>query len=197
MDTKVKNERKTFENVVENMRNKIHEASVHFFIWEKLYSSEDVVDIVERYKGFFVPTRLAHRDRFVSKVSDITSTDIDAPSIYHVLKMIERNQELAPDVDVGELRRKLKKHKQILRAINYFRNKRVDHWNTTVEKMTQPVFYGRAKKMLEDLREICDEITGANSGDMDDFGFVEKSGTICILEALKEKIAEEKKWLKT
>ena len=53
---------KEFENVFEILQKQLLAASVHFRIWEQLWPTEKVVDTINRYKGFFQPTRDAHLD---------------------------------------------------------------------------------------------------------------------------------------
>ena len=184
---KVKDEQEEFENVFKRLILELRAASVHFYIWERLHITEETVDIISEYKGFFLPTRDAHNDRFISKVSDIMSKHPNAPSFYRVLNMIGGNPKLAPDVNVGEIKGRLEKHEEVLKAIKYLRNKRVDHWDTSVEKLSRKVLYGDAKRMLEDLKEICDEISSSHSGQMDAFRYIEQEDIIRLLWALKEK----------
>ena len=63
----------------------------------------------------------------VNKVSDILSNKPNAPSFYRILNMIGKNPNLAPDIDVREAKRRLRKHKKTMAAIKDYRDKRVDH----------------------------------------------------------------------
>jgi hypothetical protein len=51
--TNPKDEQEEFENVFEILRKQLLSASVNFSIWEQLFPTDKVVDIINRYIGFF------------------------------------------------------------------------------------------------------------------------------------------------
>jgi hypothetical protein len=116
-ETKLKNEQEDFENVFKILQNQLLAASVHLYIFEQLFPTEKVVGTINQYKGFFMPTIDAHVDRVVNKVSDILSNGPNAPSFYRILNMIGRNSNLAPDIDVREVKKLLREHKETMEAI--------------------------------------------------------------------------------
>ena len=126
-ETRMKKEQEEFESIFGILQRQLLAASVHFYIWEQLWPTEKVVATINQYKGFFRPTTDAHNDRFINKVSVVMSNDRNAPSFYRILNMIGRNSNLAADVNVREVKERLRKHKKVLKAIKEFRNKRVDH----------------------------------------------------------------------
>jgi hypothetical protein len=99
-ETNLKDEQEEFEYVFEILRKQLLAACTQFYIWEQLWPTEKVVDIINRYKGFFQPTRAAHLDSLSIKVSDILSNKATAPSFYRILNMIGRNSNLAQDINL-------------------------------------------------------------------------------------------------
>ncbi|OGN97452.1 MAG: hypothetical protein A2Z77_05335 [Chloroflexi bacterium RBG_13_51_36] len=176
---------KEFENVFEILQKQLLAASVHFRIWEQLWPTEKVVDTINRYKGFFQPTRDAHLDRLIIKVSDILSNEPNAPSFYRIFKMLGRNPNLAPDINVREIKKCLRKHKKALEAIKNYRNTRVAHWDTSVKKLNKPVLFGDTKQMLEELKAISNRISASHSNRIHAFRYIEQADTTSLLEALK------------
>jgi len=71
--------------------------------------------------------------------------------------------ELAPSLDVKLLKRKIKNKRDILRRIVDFRNKRAAHWDMTLNGPLNRIKYGESKKLLEDLEDIFNEISGAHT----------------------------------
>ena len=192
-ERKIKNEQEEFENVFEILQKQLLAASVHYYIWEHLWPTEKVVDVINQYIGFFQPTRDAHLDRLIIKVSDILSYKPNAPSFYRILNMLGRNSSLAPDVNVREIKKRLKKHRKVLEAIKYFRNNRVAHWNTSVEKLAKPVLFGDTKRMLTELKSISNEISGSHSRMIHAFRYSQQGDTIALLDGLKKKRDEDQK----
>ena len=191
--TNLKIEWEEFENVFDILQKQLLDASVHFDIWEQLWPTEIVVDTINQYKGFFLPTRDAHLNRLIIKVSDILSNKPNAPSFYRILTMISRDSNLAPDINVREIKKRFKNHKKVLEAIKDFRNKRVAHWDTSVEKLDKPVLFGDTKQMLTELKDISNEISSSHSGKVNAFRYSQQGNTTSLLEALKKKRTQDQK----
>ena len=68
-ETNLNDEQEEFENAFADLRKQLLDASVHLDIWERLQPTEEVVDIIRQYKGFFLPTSNAHIDQFIIKIS--------------------------------------------------------------------------------------------------------------------------------
>jgi hypothetical protein len=192
-ETNLKDEQEEFEDVLEILRKQLLAACTQLYIWEQLWPTEKVVDIINRYKGFFQPTRAAHLDSLIIKVSDILSNKATAPSFYRILNMIGRNSNLAPDINVRAVKQRLRKHKRTSEAIKDFRDKRAAHWDTSVEKLDKPVLLGRTKRMLKELEAIFNQISVSHSSKEWSFKYSQQSDTIALLEALRERLAEDKK----
>ena len=200
-----KDEQEEFENVFGILRKQLLDACTHFYIWEQLFPSEKVIDIINRYIGFFQPTREAHLDGLIIKVSEILNTRHDAASFYRILNMIGRNPNLAPDINVHEIRKRLRNHKKVTEAIKNYRNKRVAHWDTTsvkervvpeyagIKRLGKPMFFGETKEMLAELQAIYNKISASHSSEVWSFKYSQQSDTIVLLEALRERRAEDKK----
>lgn len=189
---KVESGKEEFEHVLDILERQLLEASVHLYIWEQLWPTEKVVDVINEYIGFFQPTKDAHRDRCIEKVTDILSNKPRAPSVYRVLNMVGRNPSLARDIDVHEMKRRLKKHRRVLEAMKYFRNSRAAHWDTSIGNLEKPVLFGDTKRMLEELKAICNEISGSHSGMIHAFRYSQQRDVIALIDGLRRQRAEDK-----
>ena len=193
-ETKVRNEKEEFEYIFEILRKQLLDASSHFYIFEQLWPTEKVVGVINRYKGFFQPTRAAHLDSLIIKVSDIVSNKATAPSFYRILKMIGRNSNLAPDINVREVKKRIRKHKKTLEAVKDYRNKRVAHWITNVEneEVDKPLLLN-TKRMLKELGKIFNEISGSHSNNVWAFRYSQQGDVIAVIDGLKRLGDEDKK----
>ena len=193
--TNLKIERDEFENAFDILQKQLLDASTHFDIWEQLWPTEKVVDTLNQYKGFFIPTRDAHLNRFINKVNDILSNKPNAPSFYRILNMISRNSDLAPSINVRETKKRFRNHKKVLEAIKNFRNKRGAHWDTSVEKLDKPVLFGETKRMLKELKNISNEISASHSGKVNAFRYSQQADITILLEVLKKERIQNQKLL--
>jgi len=185
-----------FEYVFKILQQQLLHASVHFYIWQKLWPTEEVVEVINRHKGFFLPTRDAHLDRIVLKVTDILSTQPKRPpSFYRILNMISRNPSLAPDINVREIKKRLRNHKRVLEALKDFRNMRVAHWDTTIEALDKPMLFGETTEMLTELKDISNQISASHSRTTLSFRFSQQGNTDHLLSILKDKLKQDKETL--
>ena len=173
-----------FKSLLEELRKQLLDAQIHFDIWEKLWPTEENVDVINSYKGFFLPTRNAHLDRFFIKLSNTVDADPRSPSFYRVLKMLATKADLAPTIDVRSLRNRLKKLKDLLRRINQYRNKRAAHWDTDAIELDS-VHVGESRSLLEELESIYNEINSAHNGNVWSFKISQYRDTDRLLNELR------------
>ena len=138
MNTKDEEQVVEFRSLLEELRQQLLAASVHLDIWEQLWHTKERVGVLNQYRGFFWPTRDAHLDRFCIKVSNIVSNDPMSPSFHRIFKMLDNNPALASGVDVWLRRKRLKQHKEVLKGIKEYRDKRAAHWDTQEQAQRKP-----------------------------------------------------------
>ncbi|MFC2017699.1 hypothetical protein ACFLTQ_00135 [Chloroflexota bacterium] len=186
MNTIRTNKVSEFEALIEELRKQLLDACISLDIWEQLFPTKQAVDVINRYKGFFLPTINAHIDRFHIKVSNVISNDRRLPSFYKVLSILDNNPALAPGVNIRALRKRLRQHKGVLSAIEDYRNKRAAHWDTQAELQPGQVLLGNSKQMLEELQNIFNEISQAHSRNLWSFRPIQHDDTKRVLDALKK-----------
>lgn len=179
------NQTTQFMSVLEEVRQQLLEAQIHFDIWQELLPTERVIEVINRYRGFILPTRKAHLDSFFIKVSNVIDNDPRAPSFYKLFKMLDNNQSLAPSIDIKTLRRQLKQHKEVLRAIKDYRNSKSAHADTQEKTERKPVLFGKSKRMLKELQDIFNNISGAHSQNIWSFSPIPQNNTSILLDKLK------------
>ena len=157
MNTIDEEEVREFESLFEELRKQLLDASIHFDIWEQLWPTEQVVDVINQYKGFFLPTRNAHLSQFFIKVCNVLSNDLKSPSLYRVLSVIGKNPSLASGISTRTINR-LKKHKDVLKGIEQYRNTKAAHWGTNILEPQKPVLFGKSQQMLKELHSIFNEL---------------------------------------
>lgn len=160
---------------------------MYFDIWEQIWPTAQVVDVINRYKGFFQPTRKALFDQFSIKICNVISNDRRLPSFHKIFKMLDTNPSLAPEIDVQSLRKRLKQHRTVLTAINNYRNTKAAHWDTTNQVAgRKPVLFGDSRRMLKELQDIFNEICGAATNGVWSFKVSQHGDTTTLLNHLNE-----------
>jgi hypothetical protein len=182
-----------FKSLLKELAKQLLDASICFDIWEQLWPTEQVVGVINRYKGFFGPTRQAIVDQFFIKICNIISNDRRSPSFYNVFKMLGTNPNLAPNIDVQSLRRRLKQHRATITAIDNYRNTRAAHWDIDITAEQKPVLYGKSKDMLKEMQNVFNEISRASTTNVWSFKVSQRGDTTALLDHLNELMTIHKK----
>ncbi len=176
---------KVFESLLEKLREELFKACTNFDIFIQLWHTQEVVDVINQYIGFFWPTRWAHFDQFTIRVSELLGTKQGAPSFYNVFRMLSQNALLASNIDVRSLSNRLKENKEVVKAIKQYRNTVAAHAYTQSSVVRKPVLFGKAKRMLQDLQDIFNEISIAHGNRPWSFKAVQHDDASQLLKALK------------
>jgi hypothetical protein len=176
-----------FKSLLEELRKQLLDASMYFDIWEQIWPTAQVVDVINRYKGFFQPVRKALFDQFSIKICNITGNDGRLPSFYRIFKILDTNPSLAPKLDVKLLRKRLRQHRAVLTAIDSYRNTKAAHWDVITQAAGQkPVLFGNSKLVLKELQDIYNEICGAATNGIWSFKLVQHGDANSLLNHLGE-----------
>ena len=122
--------------------------------------TEELSRALDRYRGFFVPTILAHQTLFFIKMTVATDAkDARQPSVYEVLRLVEEVPSLAPGLNVASLRARLYPLADVMRRVRRARDRRFAHVDTT--KKPPRVELGEYRRLLEELKDCFRAISAA------------------------------------
>ena len=173
-----------FKSLLTEVKKQLLDAQMHFDIWEQIWPTEQNVEVINSYKGFFLPTRDAHLDRFFIKTSNVVDNHKNSPSIYRLLNMVGSCIDLAPGIDMHSIRGRLNKQKDLLRRIRQYRNRRAAHWDMVSKP--DPVFVGESRQLLIELESIFNEIHAAHNKNVWSFKPQQYHDTERLLDELRK-----------
>ncbi|MDO8577889.1 MAG: hypothetical protein Q7R50_01775 [Dehalococcoidales bacterium] len=176
-----------FKVLLEELRKQLLDASMYFDIWEQIWPTSHVVDVINRYKGFFLPVKSALFDQFSIKICTVTGNDPRLPSFYRIFKILDTNPNLTPGVDVQSLRKRLKPHKAVLAAIKSYRNTTAAHRDVTTQVVERkPVLFDESKRMLKEFQGIFNMVYKAAENATWSFQTLEHNDASSALNDLNE-----------
>ena len=150
-----------FSEKVVLLRDQLVAAQVCLDIWSHLMDrTEELARGLDRYRGFFVPTILAHQTLFFIKMTIATDAkDVRQPSVYEVLRIVEEVPSLAPSLNVASIRARLSPLADVMRRVRRARDRRFAHVDTT--KKPPRVELGEYRRLLEELKDCFWVISAA------------------------------------
>ena len=117
---------KALEECIESIYDTILEAKYNFHVWLELYPVEAIVHILNRYRGFFIPTIMAHRKMFfvnLYKVLDHRSDSYHFNCLFDLLEKDDLNK-----IDIEDYRKQIfEGHAETIKHLRKYRHKLVSH----------------------------------------------------------------------
>ncbi len=149
-----------FRSIVESMHLELTEASFSLKIMAGLRAPESI-DVYNRYRGFFGPTFVAHRDRFAIKVHNVAADNPRGPSLHRAWRIIDEDPEIGRSADTAKLRERLRLMSPVLDRVGRIRHKRSAHFE--INAILPTVLWGELNPMLTDLQSIVNDTAMAIS----------------------------------
>lgn len=154
---------------IESIWHALIEAKRNLHIWLEIYPTEPIVRILNRYRGFFVPTISAHNQMiFVNlyKVLDKRQDSYHFNCLFDLLGKLDK-----PNVDVADCRKRIfEEHSETIKHLQKHRHKLIAH----IDKELVPsrkrelkdkinpeaeVTIGMVKALLKTLEDVLYEIS--------------------------------------
>jgi len=176
-----------FDRLLDAHRQQLLDATYNFYLWKSLENrDEGRARVLNAYRGFFKPAIDALRTQFVINLVNLIGTDPRLPNVYRLLNIAEADSNLAPNLDVGKVRSRLKGLKKTRDKLKNYRDKRVAHWDTEVEPDAIPTI-GEVEGLLAELEPIFHEINLArNPGRHWSMSYSEKAHVETLLTTLQD-----------
>jgi hypothetical protein len=163
------------------------DASTYWDIYVQLWPTNQTVEVVNRYKGFFQPARRAIFDQFSIKISNVMSNDPNVSSFNQVFYVLALNPYLAPGFNVHLLKERIKPHRKVLEAIENYRNTKAAHWDVKKRKVKEkPILFGECSKAIKELQDTYNEINGKIINGEWSFEYFQHNDTTSLLKHLDE-----------
>ncbi|NQW22911.1 MAG: hypothetical protein HQ475_05640 [SAR202 cluster bacterium] len=171
---------------MERVRIELLYARLSFSTWLDLWpESEDIVTMLNAYKGFFAISRAALIDHCFIKIGNVTdSKHKKAPSFYNLFQMLENPNPNADGFDIEGCRQKLKAQREVERKVRRYRDKKAAH--SEINATPEPVHIEEMRTLLDNLEMVFHDIYSfANPGERFSFKILENADTSHLMKALR------------
>ena len=147
-----------FETLLNEIRGQLLQAQTSFDIWFNLQPQEnEMLDTLNSFKGFFIPTLDAHLDRYFIKLGNVLDDNQkhkNAASFYRMLKMMRNDSSLAPGLDIDALQGRIEKG--VAKRVKILRHTRAAHWQ--IGASTQDVYLNEIRDLLIELGSVFNDV---------------------------------------
>ena len=91
--------KKDLEECIESIYDTILEAKYNFHIWLEIFPVEAIVHILNRYRGFFIPTMMAHRKMVFLNLYKVLDTRKDSYHFHCLFNLLDKLNDSIIDIE--------------------------------------------------------------------------------------------------
>jgi len=159
--------RNEFKRQLDELQRQIFYAIVSYQVRLALWETPDVVDILNRYSGFFIPVRDALYGIWVMGFAKVFDHDSRTVSLKNLMKIAKDDVfTLVPKMtekEIDELEQRLSQHNAILKAIKRLRDQHLAHLDAAPEPKL-PLIKKDVDNMIKTLEEVFNKISQGHDG---------------------------------
>ncbi len=164
-------DRDEFARQLNELQREIFHAILSYQVWLALWETPEVVNILNRYRGFFIPVRDALYGIMVMGFAKVFDRDSRTMSLKNLMKEAKEDvAQLVPNMTIEkieELEQRLSNHDAILEVIKQLRNQRFAHLDANPQPKL-PLIKRDVDQMIETLKDVFNQLSlGHDRGSYD------------------------------
>lgn len=145
----------------------IFHAIVSYQVRLALWETPEVINILNRYRGFFVLVRDALYGTMVMGFTKVFARDSITVGLKNLMKVVKKGvANLVPNMTrekIDELEQRLLQHDAVLKAIKRLRDQHLAHLDSTPEPKL-PLITKDVDQMIETLKDVFNQLFRGHDG---------------------------------
>lgn len=158
-------DRREFARQLNELQREVFHAIVSYQVRLALRETPEVVDILNRYRGFFIPVRDALYETMVIGFAKVFDRDSRTMSLKNLMRIAKGNvAQLVPNMTIEkieELERRLSQHDAVLKAIKKLRDQHFAHLDASPEPEL-PLIKRDMEQMIETLKDVFNQLSAGH-----------------------------------
>lgn len=206
--------KKEFTRRRDRLQPEIFNTLLAYKVYFSIWPTEEIVDVINRYKDFFQPVRIALYYKWTMGLAKIFDSGSRTASIINLLNIaIKNKEELAQNTphkedleaedltqnllyeDIIKLREDLLKHEVAIGKIKKERDQYLAHLDTNPKPLPKKL-KGEIDSLLETVSSVFNKLSSGHDGLLFSWSFQENSSsraTTEVLRILKDEMVRKKK----
>jgi len=191
-------DRNEFKRQLNEIQREIFRAIVSYELRLSLWETPQVVNILNRYRGFFIPVRDALFGTMVMGFAKVFDRDNRTMSLKNLIKVAKMDVvNLVPRMTIEkieELEQQLSQHNVVLKAIKQMRDQHFAHLDAVPDQKL-PLIKRDFDRMVETLKNVFNELSKGHDGSVYNWSYQARQSereTRKILHILNEDAKAQK-----
>ncbi|MBI4303218.1 MAG: hypothetical protein HY665_02615 [Chloroflexi bacterium] len=154
-----------FARQLNELQREIFRAIVSYHVRLALWETPEVVDILNRYRGFFIPVRDALYGNMVMGFAKVFDRDGRTMSLKNLLKVAEKDvDKLVPNMTrekIEELEQHLSRHDAVLETIKQLRDQHFAHLDA-IPQPKLPLIKKDMDQVIKTLKNVFNQLSAGH-----------------------------------
>ena len=180
--------RKEFARQLNELQREIFRAILSYEVRLASWETPEVIDTLNRYRGFFVPVRNALHGTMLMGFAKVFDQDTRTTSLRNLLKVAkEYAGELVPNMtrdDIEQLEERLSQHDAVLKAIKRLRDQHLAHLDAKPEP-SLPLIKRDVDQLIKTLKDVFNELSRGHNKSVYSWSYQAKRSTWDTSEILR------------
>ena len=180
-----------FSRQLKKLQSQIFHAMLSYEVYIALWPTEEVVDILNLHRGFFVPVRNALYQNMMMGFAKVFDKDTRTISLINLLREAKKDTtNLVPHLSISDLQDMddhLLQHKPIIDKIKSLRDQQLAHLDAN-PKPSPSLIKKEVDSLFDTLKEVFNKLSSGHNESVYDWSFqmrhsaTETSEVISILQ---------------
>lgn len=192
-------DRKEFSRQRDELQEEVFNALLSYKVYISSWPTEEFIDVINRYKGFFQPIRYSLYYTWIMGLAKIFDQDSRTVSLINLIDTaINNKNELIPKLshkEILQLKEQLLHHNATLAKIKDLRDQYFAHHDQH-PKQKLKITIGEIDNLAKILDKVFNGLSSGHDGNIFNWSFQEDSSsrtTSDVLNVLKDKMVRKKK----
>ena len=177
-----------FPRQLKELQKQIFYAVLSYNVYIALWPTEEVVNILNRHRGFLIPVRNALYDTMMmgfAKVFDRDRRTMSLVNLMHEAK--DSTVDLVPHVSISDIQAmdsQLSQHEHVLTIIKNLRDQRLAH-NDANPRPLRPPKKGEIDNLIKTLEGVFNKLSSGHDKSIYDWSFQQNRSVMDTAEVIR------------
>lgn len=166
-------EQNEFSRQLKEFQSHWFHTIVAYEVYFKIWPTEQIIDVLNRHRGFFIPVRNSLYERVMMGFAKVFDRDPRTMSLRNLIDTAQRQMELVPELtleNIQNMNTELSKHEAAVSSLKCLRDQRLAHLDAKPQSFP-PLLKGQLDSLVVTVGEAFNQLSAGHSGSLYDWSF--------------------------
>jgi hypothetical protein len=177
-----------FSRQLKELQKQIFYAFLSYNVYIALWPTEEVVNTLDRHRGFFIPVQNALYDTMIMGFAKVFDRDRRTMSLVNLLREAKDSTvDLVPHLSISDIQAmeyQLSQHEHVRASIKNLRDQKLAHSDAN-PKPSRPPKKGEMDNLIKTVEEVFNELSSGHDKSVYSWSFQQNRSTMDTSEVIR------------